>query len=84
MHKIGLMGFGRAGKAVANVILQHPDFSLDFVIRKGLKQEYYSVRDFIGVETDDPALIYSMEHIDIDTFLDDHHVDFIIDFYEFK
>ncbi|MCW1734787.1 4-hydroxy-tetrahydrodipicolinate reductase [Anaerorudis cellulosivorans] len=80
MPKIGLIGFGKAGKAVANVILQHPDFTLDFVVRKGLKQEYYSVRDFIGVETDDPALIYSIEHIDIETFLDDHPVDFIIDF----
>lgn len=27
--KIGLLGFGKSGKAVANVILQHKDFHLN-------------------------------------------------------
>jgi len=31
--KIGLLGFGKAGKAVANVILQHKDFSLEWVLK---------------------------------------------------
>ena len=31
--KIGLIGFGKAGKAVANVILQNPDFSLEWVLK---------------------------------------------------
>lgn len=29
--KIGLIGFGKTGKAVANVILQNQEFSLEWV-----------------------------------------------------
>jgi 4-hydroxy-tetrahydrodipicolinate reductase len=80
MLSVGLIGFGKAGKAVANVILQHPDFTLEFVLRKSDKQEHQAVREFIGVETDDPALIYSIEHVQMEAFLEEHPVDFIIDF----
>ena len=78
--KIGLIGFGRSGKAVANVILQHPDFSLEWVLRKSSKQENMVVRDFIGVETQDSGLIYSIQHTNISELLDRLPVDFIIDF----
>jgi len=37
--KVGLIGFGKAGKAVANVILQHSDFTLEWTLRKSEKQE---------------------------------------------
>jgi len=78
--KIGLMGFGRTGKAVANVIIEHPDFSLEWVLRKSEKQENLAVRDFIGVDSADPGLIYSTQHTKITELLDKHPVDFIIDF----
>ncbi len=32
--KIGLMGFGKTGKAIANAILQHIDFTLAWAIRR--------------------------------------------------
>jgi len=78
--KIGLIGFGKAGKAVANVILLHADFTLEWALRKSERQEHLFVRDFIGVETNDPGLIYSIAHTDIPELLDSHPVDFIIDF----
>jgi len=78
--KIGLIGFGKTGKAVANVILQHPDFTLEWVLRKSEKQENLAVRDFIGVDTDDSGLIYSTLHTKLSELLDEHPVDFIIDF----
>lgn len=32
--KIGLIGFGKTGKAVASVILQNKKFSLEWVMKK--------------------------------------------------
>jgi len=78
--KIGLIGFGKAGKAVANVILLHADFTLEWALRKSERQEHQFVRDFIGVETNDTGLIYSIAHTNIPELLDNHPVDFIFDF----
>ncbi|WP_419868009.1 4-hydroxy-tetrahydrodipicolinate reductase [Chryseobacterium sp. CT-SW4] len=78
--KIGLIGFGKAGKAVANVILQHKDFSLEWVLRSSRIMEKSSAGEFLGISSPDPGLIYSQQTIDIEKLLDDHPVDFIIDF----
>lgn len=78
--KIGLIGFGKAGKAVANVILQNPDFSLEWVLRKSKTMENVSAKDFLEIKADDKALIFSQENIMIDNFLDEFPVDLIIDF----
>lgn len=55
MKKIGLIGFGKTGKAVANVVLQQENYSLEWVLRKSEKQEQISVKDFMGIECDDPG-----------------------------
>ena len=78
--KIGLIGFGKAGKAVANVILQHPDFSLEWVLRNSEKMENLSAKDLLGISASDNAMIYSHQTTDLETLLTDHPVDFIIDF----
>jgi len=78
--KVGLMGFGRAGKAVANVVLQNQEFSLDWVYRRSTLLEKRSVPEFLGFESDEPGLIYSSASISIDTVIKEHPVDFIIDF----
>lgn len=57
--KIGLIGFGKAGKAVANVILQHKDFSLEWVLRNSGVMEHSSAKEFLGVSVSDAGLIYS-------------------------
>lgn len=57
--KIGLMGFGKAGKAVASVILQHADFSLEWVLRNRKITEHSSVKDFLGISSTDTGFIYS-------------------------
>src|SRR5690606_29321083 len=57
--KIGLIGFGKAGKAVANVILFNKDFSLEWVLRSSTAMEKSSAKEFLGVDTDDEGLIYS-------------------------
>ena len=78
--KIGLIGFGKTGKAVASVILQNNEFCLEWVFRRTTILENRSVPEFLGIENDEPGLIYSSEHIDIDSLLDKHPVDMIVDF----
>lgn len=78
--KIGLIGFGKTGKAVANVILQNKDFCLEWVLRRSTLLEKRSVPEFLGVESNEPGLIYSSSNIKMSELLDIHPVDIIIDF----
>ncbi|MDP4226168.1 MAG: dihydrodipicolinate reductase C-terminal domain-containing protein [Bacteroidota bacterium] len=78
--KVGLIGFGKAGKAVASVVLQNKEFSLEWVLRQSMVLESRSVSEFLGIPSRDPASIHSKETVNIDELLDEHPVDFIIDF----
>ncbi len=78
--KVGLVGFGKTGKAVASVILQNQEFSLEWVYRRTTLLENRSVPEFLGLESDEPGLIYSSEHIGFRKLLDKHTVDIIVDF----
>ncbi|NAW52240.1 dihydrodipicolinate reductase [Elizabethkingia argentiflava] len=78
--KIGLVGFGKAGKAVANVILQDTRFSLEWVLRGRKVMEKGSVKDFLGLDVPDKGMIYSQQNTDITTLLQEAPVDIIIDF----
>ncbi len=78
--RIGLVGFGRTGKAVANVILQHDNFSLEWALRQRALLDHRSIPDFLGVDSTDPGLVYSSASTSIDELLDKHPVDIIIDF----
>lgn len=79
-RKVGIIGFGRAGKAVANVVLQNQEFSLDWVYRKSTLLEKRSVPEFLGFKSDEPGLIYSSSSVSIQDVINEHPVDFIIDF----
>ncbi|MCF8450380.1 MAG: hypothetical protein K9G49_10970 [Taibaiella sp.] len=78
--KIGLIGFGKTGRAVASVILGNTDFCLEWVLRKTEKLENRSASEFLGLQSDDPGIIHSTENLDINSFLTENPVDFIIDF----
>ena len=78
--KIGLIGFGRTGKAVAAAILENKEFSLEWVYRRKTLLENRSIAEFLGIESDENGRIFSSEHITIDELLDRHAVDFLIDF----
>jgi 4-hydroxy-tetrahydrodipicolinate reductase len=78
--KIGLIGFGKTGKAVANVILQNKEFRLEWVFRRSTLLESRSVPEFLGIESNEPGLIYSSSKINITELLNKHPVDIIIDF----
>ncbi|MGO4710935.1 4-hydroxy-tetrahydrodipicolinate reductase [Chryseobacterium sp. 2TAF14] len=78
--RIGLIGFGKAGKAVANVILQNPEFSLEWVLRRSKNMETISVKELLETESQDKAQIFSEQSINIDEHFTQYPVDAIIDF----
>lgn len=80
MMKIGLFGFGRAGKAVASVILQSGDAQLCWVIRKSKLLQHKSVPEFLGIKSHDSGLIFSKSEWTAKRLFSEHPVDVIIDF----
>ncbi len=78
--KVGLIGFGRTGKAVANVLLQNTHFCLEWVLKRKKTLDQRSASEFLGVESEEDGTIYSSENISIEELLDKHPVEVIIDF----
>jgi 4-hydroxy-tetrahydrodipicolinate reductase len=78
--RIGLMGFGKTGKAVANAILQHSDFTLVWAIRRKKIMDNRSVAEFLGIEMEGGGHIFSSETKNVEVLLTKYPVDIIIDF----
>jgi 4-hydroxy-tetrahydrodipicolinate reductase len=78
--KVGLFGFGRAGRAVASILLQSKETHLSWVIRKSHSLEHRSVPEFLGIESDETGLIFSLDEWLGNSLLDEHPVDVIVDF----
>jgi 4-hydroxy-tetrahydrodipicolinate reductase len=78
--RVGLIGFGRTGKAVAATILRDKEISLEWVVRRSDLLEHRSVPEFLGEDSDEPGLIYSKEEFDAGELMDRDPVDAIIDF----
>ena len=78
--KIGLFGFGKAGKAVATVLLQSEEAYLCWVIRKSKGLQHRSVSEFLGINKEDQGLIFSKDEWTPEQLFDKHPVDVIIDF----
>lgn len=78
--KVGIMGFGKTGRAVATVLLESKKTNLQWVVRQTKRLEHRSVPEFLGVESNEPGLIYSKDEFTISELLDRHPVDVIVDF----
>jgi len=78
--RVGLVGFGRTGKAVASVLLEAKDTRLEWVVRRSRRLEHRSVPEFLGIDSEEPGLIYSTEETPCHQLLDAHPVDAIVDF----
>ena len=78
--KVGLMGFGKAGRAVASVLLESGRTNLQWVVRQSSVLQHRSVPEFLGVASEEPGLIYSKSEFSVAELLDLHPVDFIVDF----
>jgi 4-hydroxy-tetrahydrodipicolinate reductase len=78
--KVGLLGFGKTGKAVASVLLQSKEVNLQWVVRKSHNLEHRSVPEFLGISSDEPGFIYSADEFRSGELLNNLPVDVIIDF----
>ena len=76
---IGLFGFGRTGSLVANEIIKDEDCELNWVLRKSTKNEGEYASHLLGFDHDE-GQIFSIAHVDFNSFYSDNRVDVIIDF----
>ncbi|MGL4209228.1 MAG: dihydrodipicolinate reductase C-terminal domain-containing protein [Candidatus Adiutrix sp.] len=80
IKKIGLIGFGRTGRAVASVLLESHEVILQWVVRRSKILEHRSVPEFFGINAEAQGLIYSKEEFTAAQLLDMLDVDAIVDF----
>lgn len=78
--RVGLIGFGKTGRAVASVLLDSDITQLEWVVRQSHLLEHRSVPEFLGVKSDDPGMIYSKTEFTAAELLDQFPVDVIVDF----
>jgi 4-hydroxy-tetrahydrodipicolinate reductase len=78
--KVGVIGFGKTGRAVASVLLESKVTNLQWVLRRSKILEHRSVPEFLGIQSDEPGLIYSSDEFSAPELLDRFPVDAIIDF----
>lgn len=80
MLRIGLIGFGKAGRAAAHVILNNPRFELTWVLRKLHHSNTGLVHEQLGLTKISKAVVVSADEISTEALLDSRPVDIIIDF----
>jgi 4-hydroxy-tetrahydrodipicolinate reductase len=78
--RVGLVGFGKTGRAVASVLLLDKTIDLVWVLRKSQNMEHRSVPEFLGIESDEGGEIHWIGDIDCESLLASSPVDAIIDF----
>jgi len=78
--RVGLVGFGKTGRAVATVLLMDKTIDLVWVVRKSRVLENRSVPEFLGIESDEEGSIHWIEDVDFETLQEATPVDAIIDF----
>lgn len=78
--KVGLIGFGKTGKAVASVLLQHPELKLEWVLKKRAVLDQRSAAEFLGIESEEAGIIFSSTTKPFAALLHEHPIEVIIDF----
>ncbi|MEX2461943.1 MAG: dihydrodipicolinate reductase C-terminal domain-containing protein [Paenibacillaceae bacterium] len=76
---IGLIGFGRAGKSVAEEIMKDKRLTLSWVLKQSPTHSGQYASHLLGQDCNQ-GLIYSNEEIDTRTFFKQNFVDILIDF----
>lgn len=76
---IGLLGFGRTGRVVAEEIIRNPNYKLSWVIRKSLKDSGEYASHLLGLKSKQ-GRISCIDSINFGDFLKDNSVDVMIDF----
>lgn len=78
--RVGQIGFGRAGRPVASVLLESKATQLEWVVRQSRTLERRSVPELLGIPSEEPGLMYSSSVTSAAELLDRLPVDVIVDF----
>jgi len=78
--RVGLVGFGRTGRAVASVLLESGAVDLSWVLRRSHALEHRSASEWLGIESEAPGTIVCIDEQPAGKLLDSHPVDVVIDF----
>jgi len=78
--RIGLFGFGRTGRLVAEELIRDPSVELSWVVRKSQESNHEYASDFLGQPHHKQGLFFSKEEVVHPDFFDRYPVDAIIDF----
>ncbi|MDP2440904.1 hypothetical protein [Rhodoferax sp.] len=78
--KVGIIGFGKTGRAVASVLLSSEKTTLEWVVRQSKLLEHRSVPEILGIASDEPGLIHASDEFSAAELLDRYPVDVIVDF----
>jgi 4-hydroxy-tetrahydrodipicolinate reductase len=78
--RVGLFGFGKAGKAAASVLLTSRECTLQWVVKKTEMLDHRSASEYLGIASKDPAYIYSKREFSQLETDQNQQVDAIIDF----
>lgn len=78
--RVGLFGFGKAGRAVASVLLASKETRLEWVVRRSHRMEHRSVPEYLGIESDEPGTIVSVDSEEYGILFQERPIDVIVDF----
>ena len=78
--RVGLVGFGKTGKAVAKVLLQSEEVDLCWVFKKTPNLQHHSISELLGITDDTQGLIFTKDECSYPELFIKYPVDVIIDF----
>ncbi len=79
MISVGLIGFGKTGRVIANELLNEGDIDLKWVLRRTHSEEGEYAGQLLGLHKDE-GKVFSADRIQYDQFFKEHPVDIIVDF----
>ena len=83
MIRVGLIGFGKTGKIVAEEIIRDSSCTLSWVLRKTAVEEGEFASHLLGLHSEQ-GRIWSMDHIEPPSFFEENEVDVIVDFSDYN
>jgi len=78
--RVGLVGFGRAGKSVASVLLNSDVTCLEWVVRRSASREPQRVAEYLESHSDDPCKLIGLDNVEFERLFEAQPVDVIVDF----
>lgn len=79
-HRVGLLGFGRAGKAVATVLARADDVELRWVARESAALHGKKIQELFDLDIQSAAMINSLSVREFGQLIEEEPVDVLVDF----